>query len=201
MSSEIQARAFDPFFTTKGLGKGTGLGLSTVYGIVKQSGGAVWIDSLPGAGTTMWVYLPAVDESATIGEPVVSEAPSAVPTTVLLVEDERLVRELVHGTLKRAGHVVLAADNGESALALAASHAGDIDLLITDVVMPRLGGRELAGRLTAQRPGLQVLFMSGYANDALTRQGHALDARDFLQKPFAGTQLLERVNTMLARAP
>ncbi len=199
MSDAVQARAFDPFFTTKELGKGTGLGLSTVYGIVKQSGGAVWIDSSPGAGTTMWVYLPGVDESVAIGGPVVAETPSAAPTTVLLVEDERLVRELVHGTLKRAGHVVLAADDGESALA--ASHTGDIDLLITDVVMPRLGGRELAGRLTAQRPKLQVLFMSGYANDALTRQGHALDARDFLQKPFAGAQLLERVNTLLARAP
>ncbi|MBK7784450.1 MAG: MASE1 domain-containing protein [Gemmatimonadetes bacterium] len=198
MANEVQRRAFDPFFTTKEQGKGTGLGLSTVYGIVKQSGGAVWLESAPGAGTTVSIYLPRVAAAPEVLDAAAPEPAAAPRGTVLVVEDERMVRDLVRRTLARAGYQVLEAADGEAALALARTEPGTIDLLLTDVVMPRLGGRQLAARLQAERPGLRVLFMSGYASDAGDLHDLVLGAGDFLQKPFAPSRLLERVGALLA---
>jgi len=198
MAGEVQRRAFDPFFTTKAPGKGTGLGLSTVYGIVKQSGGTVWLESAPGAGTTVSIYLPRVAEAPDAVVTAPAEPAAAPRGTVLVVEDERMVRDLVRRTLARVGYQVLEAVDGEAALALARATSGPIDLLLTDVVMPRLGGRELATRLQAERPGLRVLFMSGYASDVGELQHLVSGAGDFLQKPFAPSRLLERVGALLA---
>ncbi|MFN8646587.1 MAG: MASE1 domain-containing protein [Gemmatimonadales bacterium] len=198
MASEVQHRAFDPFFTTKEQGKGTGLGLSTVYGIVKQSGGAVWLESAPGAGTTVSIYLPRVAPAPEVADAATPEPAAAPRGTVLVVEDERMVRDLVRRTLARAGYHVLEAVDGEAALALARAEDGPIDLLLTDVVMPRMGGRQLATRLQEERPGLRVLFMSGYASDAGDLHDLVLGAGDFLQKPFAPSRLLERVGALLA---
>ena len=202
MSSEVQARAFDPFFTTKGPGKGTGLGLSTVYGIVKQSGGSVWLESAPGGGTSVRIALPrweAPAESAAEA-PAAGDEPRAA--TLLVVEDEPAVRSLLVRTLKREGYQVLAAEDGARALEVARGHAGTIDLVITDVVMPNLGGREMAARLAAARPGLPFLFISGYPDGAPEAQDVGGQTGDFLSKPFAPDQLLARVRALLrARRP
>jgi len=198
MDPETQRRAFDPFFTTKELGQGTGLGLSTVYGIVQQSGGTVWLDSVPGAGTTVRVYLPGV---AAPPQPEADPSPGpaghALGGTVLVVEDDQVVRDLVSRTLRRAGFSVLVAEHGEAALAVSRAHPRVIDLLVTDVVMPRMNGGELARRLTLERPGIRVLFVSGYAHDALDL-GAGLDpGTEFLQKPFTPAVLLDRVRELL----
>ncbi len=200
MSGEVVARAFDPFFTTKELGKGTGLGLSTVYGIVKQSGGAVWIDSVPAIGTTVWIYLPRVPASAEPEKTVSIPRPHTQQATVLIAEDEQLVRDLVHRILARAGYQVLAAADGPAAIAMAQSHRGPIDALITDAVMPHMSGRELASRLLATRPGLPVLFMSGYASDSQHLVATVPGAASFLQKPFDASRLLEQVGALIERA-
>ncbi len=197
MTPEVQARAFDPFFTTKGLGEGTGLGLSTVYGIVKQSGGSVWLESAPGAGTTVWIRLPrwaAPDESAATPAPVAAISGAA---TVLLAEDDPGVRELVSHTLEHAGYRVLAAGDGAEALAAAGAHPGSIDVVVSDVVMPHLGGRELAARLLDARPQVRVLFISGYADDAREREALCGPNSRFLAKPFAPEALVERVRDLL----
>jgi PAS domain S-box-containing protein len=196
MTREVQARAFDPFFTTKEQGKGTGLGLSTVYGIVRQSEGAVWLDSVPGAGTTVWIYLPRVAGEAE-KKPVTPAPRPAGRASVLVVEDEPLVRELLQRILARGGYSVRTANDGQHALELGAD---GVDLLITDVVMPRLGGRELAARLGAMRPGLPVLFLSGYARDNQLVVAEARGPADLLQKPFSAAQLLERTASLLAAA-
>jgi signal transduction histidine kinase/CheY-like chemotaxis protein/PAS domain-containing protein len=197
MSPEVQRRAFDPFFTTKELGKGTGLGLATVYGIVRQSGGAVWFASEPGAGTTVWIYLPRVQPPPEFQQPIPSVQPEPDWATILVVEDEDVVRNLVCRTLRLQGHKVLTARDGVDALEVA--HAdGRIDLLITDIVMPRMGGRELAMRLLAERPGLPVLFMSGYTSDAQDSSGLKVRQGEFMQKPFSTTHLIRRVKSLLA---
>lgn len=200
MEAETLARVFEPFFTTKEKGKGTGLGLSTVYGIIKQSGGYIYGESKPGQGTTFTIYLP------TIGEPV--GAPAAVSgvsarnakdsETVLLVEDERPVRVLAFDVLCQAGYRVLEAQDAEQALELSRSHAGHIDLLLTDVVMPGVDGRELAGRLTAARSETKVLFMSGYTGDALANHGEWAQGIAFLPKPFTPDELLRKVKETLS---
>ena len=197
MPQDVQARAFDPFFTTKQQGRGTGLGLSTVYGIVKQSGGAVWLDSQPGRGTMAWVYLPRVEAELALEAPAAPQPVSALEATVLVVEDEPVVSALVRETLRRAGYVVVEAVDGVDALELSRRHSGSIDLVVTDVVMPRMGGRELAGALLAERPGLKVLFMSGYPNDALDLRGFAGTDADFISKPFASGDLLDRTRKLL----
>jgi PAS domain S-box-containing protein len=199
MDAETVSRAFDPFFTTKDPGRGTGLGLSTVYGIVRQSGGTVWIDSAPNAGTRVHVCLPRETERHAEREPAREAPPRArTPGTVLVVEDEETVRDLITRVLRGAGHTVIAAADGEAGLEAGLRLGRALDLLVTDIVMPRLGGRELAARLTAARPGLPVLFVSGYARELADPSIRQLD---HLQKPFTPAALVERVAHALESAP
>ena len=197
MDRETLARIFDPFFTTKPVGEGTGLGLSTVYGIVKQTGGAIQVDSEPGAGTTFAVYLPRVWDDVQRDE---LPAPAALSgsATVLLVEDEPVVRDVVREMLLRAGYTVVDAGSGEEALAVADAHQGPIDALLTDVVMPGMSGPELAGELVAQRPGLRVLFASGYAEHAVASEGVLRPGTAFLEKPFTAAQLGAKLRETLS---
>jgi len=198
IDKETQSRIFEPFFTTKEKGKGTGLGLSTVYGIVKQSNGYVFVESEPGAGTTFYVYLPRVEDSAEELAP--AKAPQAEAggcETVLLVEDEESVRELVKVTLVSRGYNVLEAENGEFGLEVAEKFKDRIDILITDVVMPGIGGRELAKKLLAARPGISVLYLSGYTEDAVVTQGAIGPDTGFLQKPFTLQNLAKKVREVL----
>jgi len=198
MDRETQARIFEPFFTTKEKGKGTGLGLSTVYGIIKQSGGYVLVQSEPGRGTTFTIYFPRVDEpSEAHGATPVSLAAAGGSETILLVEDEDSVRQLVRETLESRGYRVLEAGNGNAALALAASHSDTIHLVITDVVMPGLSGHQLAQQLLAARPAAKVLYLSGYAQDAFATPGAAEAQRIFLQKPFTLQSLARKVREVL----
>jgi CheY-like chemotaxis protein len=197
MDAKTQARIFEPFYTTKGPGKGTGLGLSTVYGIVEQSGGLILVYSEVGHGTTFKVYLPAVNAAPTVEE----EAPTAVrpacAETVLLVEDEDGVRTLVSRILKKQGYGVLSASNGSEAIQVSQQHAGRIDLLITDIVMPAMGGAELAQRITTYRPEVKVLFTSGYTDQAIVHHGVLTDETPFLAKPFAPRTLARKVREVL----
>jgi PAS domain S-box-containing protein len=198
MDKETQSRIFEPFFTTKEKGKGTGLGLSTVYGIVKQSGGYVFPQSEPGAGTTFYIYLPRVEDSPEEMTPAKSqENEKGGCETVLLVEDEESVRELVRETLITRGYKVLEAENGESGLRVAEAHGDGIDILITDVVMPGMGGRELAKKLLQVRPNLGVLFLSGYTEDTILHQGALNPGTAFLQKPFTLQNLARKVREVL----
>jgi PAS domain S-box-containing protein len=198
MDEATAARVFEPFFTTKEQGKGTGLGLSTVYGIVKQSGGDVSVNSRPGVGTTFRILLPAVAGKA--DEANSGEAPGAWPVgreTVLVVEDEDAVRLLVSEILKEAGYSVVTASNGEKALQVAAASEGPIHLLLTDVVMPRMGGRALAGEIRGLLPDAPVLYMSGYTTERAIRDGVAADGIAFLQKPFTPDALVRKVREVL----
>jgi CheY-like chemotaxis protein len=199
MSPEVQAHVFEPFFTTKGVGKGTGLGLATVYGIVKQHGGYIAIESAPGAGTAVSIYLARV---ATPGDGAASAEADAPPVTgsgtVLVVEDAADLRELAAEILGMAGYTVLSAGGPGEALEMAARHAGAIDLLLTDVVMPEMSGRDLADRLTAARPEMKVLYMSGYTDDAIVHHGVLDPGTALLQKPFTPDALTRRVGDLLA---
>ena len=197
MDAETKARVFEPFFTTKEKGKGTGLGLSTVYGIVKQSGGYVWVYSEPGRGTTFKIYLPRVDAPA---QPPAQrpEAGSVAGTeTILLGEDDDMLRPLAKGLLERLGYTVLEATNTEEALAIAARHAGPIHLLVADVVMPGASGRDLARRLSESRPETRTLYMSGYTDDAIVHHGMLEPGLNFLQKPFTPAVLARKVRDVL----
>jgi PAS domain S-box-containing protein len=198
MDRETVSHIFEPFFTTKELGKGTGLGLATVYGIVKQSGGHVWVYSEPGHGTTFKIYLPRVSEPVDGATPVAAGPATLQGTeTVLLVEDEAPVRELARRMLEAKGYQVLAAANPADALTLVAGHPEPIQLLVTDVIMPGIDGRELARNLQQARPGLRVLYLSGYANEAIVHRG-VLDAGvAFLQKPFTPDTLSRKVRAVL----
>src|SRR5580704_811128 len=197
MDRETQARIFEPFFTTKEKGKGTGLGLSTVYGIIKQSGGYVFVQSEPARGTVFTIYFPRVDEpSDAVGAAPVPLSAVGGSETVLLVEDEDSVRQLVRETLESRGYRVLEAANGNAALTLAAAHADPIHLLITDVVMPGLSGHELVQQLQPTRPDLKVLYLSGYAQDAFT-PGTSEAQKSFLQKPFTLQSLTRKVREIL----
>jgi len=199
MDRETRARLFEPFFTTKGPDRGTGLGLSTVYGIVKQSGGNIWVYSEPGRGATFKVYLPSVAEG-TAGPPEEKPIVSGPGTeTVLLVEDEETVRELVLFCLKERGYTVLVAGDGEQGLEAAERHQGPLHLLLTDVVMPRMSGPELAARLGLVHPETAVLYMSGYADNAVKLNGSVEDGA-FLQKPFTPSTLAHRVREVLDAA-
>jgi CheY-like chemotaxis protein len=197
MNKATLARIFDPFFTTKEQGKGTGLGLSTVYGIVKQSGGFIWVYSELGHGATFKIYLPRVD--APIQAPVLLAPirPTGGRETVLVVEDEEALRRVAVRVLERDGYSVLVASSGDEALALAKTSGKPIDLIATDVVMPGLGGRDLARRLLAIHPHAKVLFMSGYTNDAMLRHGIPEPGTAFLQKPFSGLDLTRRIREIL----
>jgi two-component system, cell cycle sensor histidine kinase and response regulator CckA len=198
MDKETQSRIFEPFFTTKEKGKGTGLGLSTVYGIIKQSGGYVFAQTELGRGTTFRIYLPRVEK---VAEPMSSIPSSQSATggseTVLLVEDEESVRQLVRETLEAKGYKVLEADHGEAALRIASAHPGSIDMLITDVVMPGMSGRELSKQLCAAHPRTKVLFLSGYTEDAIVHQGGLEPGTAFLQKPFTLHMLSRKVREVL----
>ena len=199
MDAQTVASAFEPFFTTKATGKGTGLGLSMVYGIVKQSGGYIWIDSEAGRGTRVRVYLPVARGSEPDEE---DEAPAALPQakgrgTVLLVEDEESVRRFAERVLARGGFTVLPAAEGAEAMALSRQHPGIIHLLVTDLMMPRMNGSDLARRLMAERPGIRVLFISGYDRDAARTQTPLEAGTDFIEKPFSPEALLERIHRLL----
>jgi PAS domain S-box-containing protein len=203
MDADTRARIFEPFFTTKGPGKGTGLGLSTVYGIVKQSGGAIQVESIPGGGSTFSIYLPRVTEAP---DEVTRKSGSfpvlpAAGETVLVVEDEAIVRDIACRILERQGYRVLEAEHGRAALLLSDQCAEPIDLVLTDVVMPEMGGRELAEHLRARRPQLKVLFMSGYTEHVVTRHGVMLAGAGFIAKPFAGGTLARQVRALLDEAP
>jgi len=200
MDEATKARIFEPFFTTKGPGKGTGLGLATVYGIVKQSGGFIWVYSEPGLGTTFKIYLPRVDAAATATAAAPASAGSPRGTeTVLLVEDADAVRAVTHQALARQGYTVLDAPNGAEALRIAADHPGPIHLLLTDVVMPGLSGRQLSDQLARLRPDTKVLFTSGYTDDAVVRHGVLESGIAYLQKPFTVDGLARKVREVLGR--
>jgi PAS domain S-box-containing protein len=199
MDAETRARAFEPFFTTKGPGKGTGLGLSTVYGIVKQSGGWVWLYSEPGRGTTFKVYFPRSAEAvATPGDVQTVHLGPTTETVVLVVEDDPQVRSLVATVLGQAGYTVLVAAEPREALETAARRAGDIHLLLTDVVMPHMNGRQLAERVVAARPGTRVMYVSGYTENTVIHRGEVDQGVNFLSKPITAARLLGMVARVLS---
>jgi CheY-like chemotaxis protein len=199
LTAEARAHLFEPFFTTKELGKGTGLGLATVYGIVKQNGGYIYVDSELSHGTNVRVYLPAASEPVPVPDQAVAPpAPSRGSETVLLVEDETAVRQFARRALESSGYCVLAAADGAEAMATALGHPGPIHVLVTDVVMPGMGGPELARRLAQQRATLRVLFCSGYTDDASVREGVREAGTAFLQKPFSPEELIRKVREVLA---
>jgi two-component system cell cycle sensor histidine kinase/response regulator CckA len=202
MDAETQARIFEPFFTTKDAGKGTGLGLSTVYGIAKQHGGTVSAYSEPGRGTTFKVYLPLAAEGLPAGadRPGMTEAPRGTEV-ILYAEDDAAVRSVVRGILQRCGYTVLEAPDGQAAVSLAAKRQGRIDLLLTDVVMQGISGRELAERFSALRPGAKVLYVSGYTDDAVVRHGILASEIHYLQKPFTRDVLARKVREVLDAPP
>jgi CheY-like chemotaxis protein len=205
MSKETLAKIFEPFYTTKPVGAGTGLGLSTVYGIVKQHDGFIWPYSEPGYGTTMKIYLPAAPEDATLAavlehEPGLEMASDLEPSLVLVVEDEPAIRELVRRTLEGVGLLVIEAENGRQALDIFALGGEPPKLVLTDVIMPELNGRELSDLLADLHPNLPVLFMSGYTGDDVLARSLLPETAPFIQKPFAPEELLARVRAMLAGA-
>jgi CheY-like chemotaxis protein len=200
MDRATQARIFEPFFTTKERGKGTGLGLSTVFGIVQRSGGVIGFESEPGKGTCFRIYLPAVEGE--VHEPRPPTAPNARrgTETILLVEDDEQLRAVAFGILERSGYRVIAAPDGREALALSEKHAGPIDLLLTDAVMPHLSGPELARRIAVTRPTIKILCMSGYADDAVVNRGELDPGIAFLPKPITPTTLTKKVRAVLDTA-
>jgi CheY-like chemotaxis protein len=201
MDEQVRRHIFEPFFTTKDLGRGTGLGLATTHGIVRQSGGHIWLYSEPGQGTTFKVYLPratdGVTQAARPGEP--RSAPSGVET-VLVVEDEAMLRRYAVIALDRLGYHALEAADGRSALETAAEFAGKIDLLFTDVVMPHMNGQELAERIREVQPGVRVLYASGYTDNTIVHHGVLTPGVAFLQKPYTMLELSAKVRQVLDAA-
>jgi two-component system cell cycle sensor histidine kinase/response regulator CckA len=198
MDAETLAHVFEPFFTTKEQGKGTGLGLSTVYGIVKQSGGYIWPYSEPGMGTTFKIYLPRVDEMVERAQTRAQPSPGLAGTeTILLVEDEEGVRVLTRQLLQRHGYTVLEAEHGQDALLLCERYSGPIHLLLSDVVLATMSGRELVQRLVPLRPEMKVLYMSGYSDEAIVQHGVLAPGTAFLQKPFTTESLMRKLRELL----
>jgi CheY-like chemotaxis protein len=198
MDKETQRHIFEPFFTTKGQGKGTGLGLSTVYGIVKQNKGYITVYSEPGKGTTFRIYFPAHLNDAYVKEHKETlGAGLRGSETILLVEDEISVRELAKGILKEYGYSVLEAGNGEEAIEIARKLKGKIHLLLTDVIMPRMSGKDLALQILEESPGIKVVYMSGYTNNVVAHHGILEKETEFLQKPFSPLELLRKVRQVL----
>jgi CheY-like chemotaxis protein len=201
MDEETRRRIFEPFFTTKEAGKGTGLGLSTVQGIVAQSGGHIEVDSAPGHGTTFRICLPALDEAAAdAGRPATPSAQGG-KETVLVVEDQGQVRRYAVTVLREYGYRVMAAESASEALQLCEGERGQIHLVLTDVVMPNVSGRELAERLEKLRPGIKVLFMSGYSDDVIVHHGVLRQGAEFIQKPFRPEELARKVRAVLGPTP
>jgi PAS domain S-box-containing protein len=201
MDAETRARVFEPFFTTKPVGQGTGLGLATVYGIVKQSDGFIWAYGEPGHGAVFKIYLPEQSAiPATTGEHAIPRDAPAGAERILLVEDEEAVRRMAARALSSRGYTVLEAANGSEALDLVGHESSEIDLVVTDVIMPGVGGRELGERLTELRPGLPVLFISGYTDDDVVRRGLLSPGSPFLQKPFEPDALARKVRQVIERA-
>jgi signal transduction histidine kinase len=196
MEDHTRSRAFEPFFTTKPTGQGTGLGLSTVYGIVKQSGGYVWLESEPGRGTTVRIQLPEA-EGRLEEEPGRPAASAQGGETILVVEDEPVVRLLARAALEDSGYKVLEAGDGTEALELLAATDGEVDLVLSDVVMPRMGGKALDQALRREQPGLPLLFMSGYPGQEVANRGLLDPAASFIQKPFSPEELVQRVRHLL----
>ena len=200
MDTQTQQKIFEPFFTTKDVGKGTGLGLATVYGIVKQSDGYIWVYSEPDKGTTFKIYLPRVDHVQELDETAAEREPVACGhETVLLVEDEQIVRDLAQEVLKQYGYTVVCAIDGEEGLRVCKEFEGRIDLMITDVVMPRVSGRELAEQVALLRPDTRVLYMSGFTDDAIVRHGLLNEEFAFMQKPFSPQTLATKARELLDR--
>jgi CheY-like chemotaxis protein len=196
MDAAIQERIFEPFFTTKPAGKGTGLGLSTCYGIVRQAGGYVWVYSEPGRGTTFKIYLPRSGPPAE-AQPAVAAARRGGTESVLLVEDDEQVRGIAVRALSAAGYDVAIAGHAEQAIALSAARARRFDLLITDVILPAMGGADLARQLCAREPGLRALYISGYSEVAMAHRGGLPAGARMLAKPFTPRQLVDRVRDVL----
>jgi len=197
MDQATKNHIFEPFFTTKAKGKGTGLGLATVYGIVKQSGGFIWVYSEPGTGATFKIYLPRTQEDARRDAAVHDSGDVTGAETVLLVEDEESVRMLARALLQRHGYTVLEAGGAEQAIALVTEHRGTIDLLLSDVVMPGQSGPELFARLNQMLSGLKVLYMSGYTDEAIVNRGILAPGTQFVQKPFTAGGLMRKVREVL----
>jgi signal transduction histidine kinase/CheY-like chemotaxis protein len=202
MSEQIQKHIFEPFYTTKEIGKGTGLGLPTVYGIVKQSGGYIWCYSEEGFGTSFKIYLPRADKDACeIEEERRSESVTTGNETILLVEDQELVRDLTTQLLKSCGYRVIQACDGEEALDICEKASQNIDLLITDIVMPKISGRQLVALIGPKLPGMKILYMSGYTDDAIVQKGIIEPDSNFIAKPFTLTDLAHKVRQCLDAAP
>jgi two-component system, cell cycle sensor histidine kinase and response regulator CckA len=198
MDAGTRARLFEPFFTKKNAGKGTGLGLSTVLGIVKQSGGNLEVLSEPGQGTTMRIYLPAIDQPVAAEAEVVKRAAAPGTETILVVEDDDMVRRLVRTTLEQEGYKLMDAPEPVEAHRIADAFKGPIQLLITDMVMPNSNGRELAAQILGRRPETKVLYMSGYTDLAVVNRGLEQGNIAFLQKPFTPATLTQQVREILA---
>jgi CheY-like chemotaxis protein len=198
MNPETLRQIFEPFFTTKEVGQGTGLGLSTVYGIVKQSGGYISVDSEVGRGTTFNIYLPQLDQKVSeIGTWPTFNGLLPGKETVLLVEDDNQVRSMAAMALEMSGYDVLTATNGAEALLLCERYESKIELLLTDVMMPRMSGQELSSRLLKLRPATRVLFMSGYSDNASIHHGVTEDGTDFIKKPFSPQAITRRIREVL----
>jgi CheY-like chemotaxis protein len=197
MSSDVKARIFEPFFTTKGVAQGTGLGLAVVHGIIKQSGGFIDLASEVGHGTTFRIYLPAVDDKVTPPRLSVATETLRGQETVLLVEDEEAVRGLALLAFQSHGYTVLVANDGKEALRIVDAYRGKIDLLVTDVVMPTMGGGDLARILRERIVGIKILYSSGYTDDSVVRQGVLHAEVAFLQKPYTPYTLLRKARDVL----
>jgi two-component system cell cycle sensor histidine kinase/response regulator CckA len=198
MDETVRRQAFDPFFTTKEVGKGTGLGLSTVYGIVRQSDGWIDVSSEVGVGTAFKIYLPRIDACALPQEARIEPPTETGDATILVVEDQDAVRFFATAALIQLGYRVLESSNGDDAIAAAASHPGRLDMLLTDVVLPGMNGKELSERLKKLRPDLKVLFISGYTADVIADHGVLERGMAFLQKPFSPEELAAKVRDVLS---
>jgi len=198
MDHTMQAHVFEPFFTTKRPNEGTGLGLSVVYGVVRQSGGNIHLESEPGTGTTFRIFLPRTDAAPIPAQQTQASGPLPQGSeTILVAEDDEAIRSLVSGTLESLGYCVLCAPDGLAALEMAQAYPGEIHLLFSDLIMPTLGGSQLAAKLRSRRPGLKVVFVSGYAGHALTEKELEMTGVSFLQKPFSLDRLAHTVRGAL----